>query len=148
MRMCQFLGPKWPIGPNKNFFRKSVNKPCSCHSWLSTFQKSKSDINLLMKYWQLKTTEISLAESHFWPYNLRTRLFLSMQFSQKWLRAIRTFCFTPMPDKSKDLIFLKSPKILYLGHFWSFLVIFTRWGFFRKNSSVSHITKYGPLTPR
>ena len=34
-----FLGPKWSICPNKNFFRKPVNKPCSFHSCLSTFQK-------------------------------------------------------------------------------------------------------------
>ena len=45
-----FLGPKWPIYPNENFSRKSVNKPCFFHSCLSTRQKSKSDINLLMKY--------------------------------------------------------------------------------------------------
>ena len=62
-----YLGPKLPICPNKNFFRKPVNKPCSFHSCLSTFQKSNSDINLLMKHWQLKNNEISLAESHFWP---------------------------------------------------------------------------------
>ena len=61
-----FLGPKWPIFPNENSFRKPVNKPCSFHSCLSISQKSKSDINVLMKYWQLKNTEISLAEIHFW----------------------------------------------------------------------------------
>ena len=48
------------------FFRKPVNEPCFFHSCLSTYQKSKSDINLLVKYWRLKNTEISLAESHFW----------------------------------------------------------------------------------
>ena len=63
---AQFLGPKWPICPNENFFRKPVNEPCFFHSCLSTCQKSKSDINLLVKYWRLKNTEISLAESHFW----------------------------------------------------------------------------------
>ena len=46
----QFLGPKWPISPNENFFRKPVNEPCFFHSCLSTCQKSKSDINLLVKY--------------------------------------------------------------------------------------------------
>ena len=48
------------------FFRKPVNKSCSFHSCLSIWQKSKSDINLLMKNWPLKNTEISLAESCFW----------------------------------------------------------------------------------
>ena len=47
---AQFLGPKLPICPNENFFRKPVNEPCSFHSCLSTCQKSKSDINLLVKY--------------------------------------------------------------------------------------------------
>ena len=63
---AQFLGPKWPISPNENFFRKPVNKPCFFHSCLSTCQKSKSGISLLVKYWQLKNTEISLAENNFW----------------------------------------------------------------------------------
>ena len=48
---AQFLGPC---------------EPCFFHSCLSTCLKLKSDINLLVKYWQLKNTEISLAESHFW----------------------------------------------------------------------------------
>ena len=52
-----FLGP---ICPN-NFFRKPINKPCFFHSCLSTCQKSNSDINLLMKCWRLKNTEISRA---------------------------------------------------------------------------------------
>ena len=68
MRMCNFWAqnPKWTISPNENFFRKPVNELCFFHSCLSTCQKWKSDIDLLLKYWQLKNTEISLAESHFW----------------------------------------------------------------------------------
>ena len=61
MRMCHF----WI--QTIFFFGKPVNKPVSYHSCLSTFQKSKSDINLLMKYWRLKNSEISLVKSHFWP---------------------------------------------------------------------------------
>ena len=53
--------PKWEF-----FFRKTVNEHCSFHSYRSTTQKSKSDINLLVKYWRLKNTGISLSESHFW----------------------------------------------------------------------------------
>ena len=48
------------------FYRKPVNKPCSFHSCLSTCQISKSDDDLLKKYWWLKNTEISLAKRHFW----------------------------------------------------------------------------------
>ena len=55
--------------------------------------------------------------------------------------------FTQIPDKTKDMTFLKSPKTMLLGHFWPFLVIFARWGFFPENPTLSHITRYGPLTP-
>ena len=46
---AQFLCPKRPICPHENFFRKSVNELCFFHSCLSKCQKSKSDINILMK---------------------------------------------------------------------------------------------------
>ena len=59
-----FLDPKWAYLPKRIFCSE---KPCSYHSCLSTSQKLNSDINLLMTYWRLKNTEISLAESHFWP---------------------------------------------------------------------------------
>ena len=57
MRMCNFWAQNGPF-PQMRFF-------CFFYSCLSTCQKSKSDINLLVKYWWLKNTEISLAESHF-----------------------------------------------------------------------------------
>ena len=47
------------------FFRKPVNEPCFFYSYLSICEKSKSDTNLLVKYWWLKNTEISLTESYF-----------------------------------------------------------------------------------
>ena len=59
----------------------------------------------------------------------------------------KNFHFTQIPDKTNDMIFLKSPKTMFLGHFWPFLVIFARWGFFPKNPALSHTTIYGPLTP-
>ena len=62
---CAICGPKWPISPNKNFFRKRGNEPCFFFSCLYTCQKSKSDINQLVKYCWFKNTEISLAESNF-----------------------------------------------------------------------------------
>ena len=62
----QFMRPKLSISPNKNFFRKPANEPCFFYSCLSTYQKSKTDITLLVKYWLLKNIEISLTESHFW----------------------------------------------------------------------------------
>ena len=55
-----FVDPKWINFPKRKFFRKPGDKPSSYHSSLSTFQESKSDISLFMKYWRLKNTEISL----------------------------------------------------------------------------------------
>ena len=43
---AQFLGPKWPISPNENFFKEPITEPCFFH----ICQKSKSDIYLLVKY--------------------------------------------------------------------------------------------------
>ena len=64
---CAIFGTKMAHFPKWEFFyRKPVNEPCFFHSYLFTSQKSKSDINLLVKYWQLKNIEISLAKSHFW----------------------------------------------------------------------------------
>ena len=66
---------------------------------------------------------------------------------RRMLMNYKNFHFTQIPDKTNDVIFLKSPKTMFLGHFWSFLVIFARWGFFPKNPALSHITTYVPLTP-
>ena len=33
----------------------------------------------------------------------------------------KNFHFTQIPDKTNDMIFLKSPKTLFLDHFWPFL---------------------------
>ena len=120
-----------------------ANKPCFFHSCLSACHKSKPDINLLVKYWWLKITEISLAESLFW-------LNWEPDFSQacsfyRMLMNHKSFHFTQILDKTNDMVFLKSPKTTVLDHFWPFLVIFAKWGFFPKKSALSHTTIYGPL---
>ena len=65
MRICNLWVQNGPFPQIRMFFRKPVNQPCLFYSCLSTCQKSNSEINLLVKYWWLKNTEISLAESHF-----------------------------------------------------------------------------------
>ena len=50
IRMCNFWAQNGQFPQMRNFFRKPVNKPCFFHSCLSTYQKSKSYINLLMPY--------------------------------------------------------------------------------------------------
>ena len=65
--MHSFWAQNGPL-PQMRFliFRKTANEPSFFYSCLSPCQKSKSDINLLVKYGQLKNTEISLAESFSW----------------------------------------------------------------------------------
>ena len=61
MRMCNFWAQNGPFPQMRTFFRKPANEPCFFHSCLSRSQK----LNLLVKYWWVKNTEISLAENHF-----------------------------------------------------------------------------------
>ena len=144
----QFFSPKWSISPNKNFFRKPINEPCFFHSCLSTCQKSNSDINLLVKYWWLKNTGISLAITSYWNQRHFLTITWELNFSLacsfcRTLMNHKSFHFAKIPDKTNDINFLKSPKTMFLGHFWSF---FAWWGFFPKNQALSHTTIYGPLT--
>ena len=50
----------------------------------------------------------------------------------------KNFHLTQFPDKTNDVIFLKSPKTLFLGHFWSFLPI----GNFFQKIRLCHIKLY------
>ena len=66
MRVQDFWAQKNPL-PQMRIFSESLL--ISLVSFIHAYQhakKSKSDINLLVKYSRLKNTEISLAESHFW----------------------------------------------------------------------------------
>ena len=49
MTICNFCAPNGPFPQMRIFFRKPVHQPCFFYSCLSTCQKSKSDINLLVK---------------------------------------------------------------------------------------------------
>ena len=52
----------------------------------------------------------------------------------------KNFDFTQIPDKTNDVIVLKSTKTKFLGHFWPCL---PNWDFFKKNQ-LSHTTINGP----
>ena len=112
MGMHNFWVQNGPFPQMRIFLENLLIKPCFFHSCLSTCQKSKSDINLLVKYWRLKNTKISLAESNFWePDFSQACSFCRMLMNHK------NFHFTQIPDKTNDAIFLKSPKTMFLGHF-------------------------------
>ena len=114
---------------------KPINMPCSFHLCLSTYQKSKSDIILLMKFWWLKNTEIPLTESHFW-LQLKNQVFPRHAVFAECQWTIKTFVLHQFPDKTKEVIFLKSPKTLFLGHFWLFCCHFCPSGIFSKNHNI------------
>ena len=124
MHNCTIFGPKMAHLPKWEFFQKTWQWALFFfHSCLSTCQKSKSYINLLVKY------------SYGWL------TFHRMLINHK------NFHFTQASDKTNDVTFFKSPKTMNLGHFWPSLVIFAPWRFFPKNPALSHTTIYGPVTP-
>ena len=147
MRMHNFWDQNGPFQQMRIFFIKPANESCFFYSCLSTYQKSKSDryssiseILTIKEYWNLIDWEPFLAIT--WePDFSQVCSFCRMLMNHK------NFHFTQIPDKTNDMIFLKSPKTMFLGHFWPFLVIFAQWGFFPKNPALSHTTIYGPLTP-
>ena len=127
------MDQKWVNLPKPKYFQKTIDKPSSYHSCLSTFQKSKSDINLSMKYWRLKNTEIDrepfLAVITSEPDSSQVCSFCRM------LKDHKNFRFITIPDKAKDLIFLKSPKNLAFSFFLTIFDII-----FFKKTLLSHLT--------
>ena len=58
----------------------------------------------------------------------------------------KNFHFTQIPDKTNDIIFLKSPKPCFWAIFDNFRSFLPDGDFFQK-IQLSHKTIYGPLTP-
>ena len=146
MRMRNFWDQNDPFSQMIFIFRKPVNEPCFFHSCISICQKLKSDINLLVRYWQLKNTWNLIGREPFLAITWEQDFSQVCSF-RRMLMNHKNFDFTQIPDKPNDAIFLNSPKTMFWGYFWLFLVIFAQWGFFPKNSGLSHATIHGPLTP-
>ena len=101
---------------------------------------SISEILTIKEYWNL------IGQEQFLAINWEPDFPQACSFCRKLMNH-KNFPFTQILDKTNDMIFLKSPKTLFFGHFWSFLVIFAQWGFFPKNLALSHVTIHGRLTP-
>ena len=113
--MRHFWAQNDPFAQTRIFFRKPINKPCSFHSCLSTSQKSKSGINLLTKYWRLKNTEISLAESHSWSDFSENQIFPKHSvFAGCWW-TIRTFVLYKFKTKLMTWFSEKVQKSCFWG---------------------------------
>ena len=89
---------------------------------------SISEILTIKEYWNLIGPEPLFAI--IWE----TRFFPSMQFSQN-VNESEGLSLTQIRDKTNDKIFLKSPKTMYLGHFWAFL---PKWRFFPEKCRSQH----------
>ena len=93
---------------------------------------SINEILTIKEYWNLIGWEPFLAIT--WEPDFS-------QACSFWRMLMNHKNFTQIPDRTNDVIFLKCPKTLFLGHFWLFLVIFGWWGLFAKNLALSHILK-------
>ena len=99
MRMHHFWAQNGPF-VQMRIFSENLLMSRFFHSCLSTCQKSKSDNNHLVKFWQLKNTEISLAKRHF-------LLTWELDFSQassfyRMLMNHKNFHFEQISDKTND----------------------------------------------
>ena len=75
---------------------------------------SISEILTIKEYWNLIGWEPFLAIT--WEPD-----FSQACSFRRMLMNHKNFHFTQIPDKTNDVIFLKSPKAMFLGHFWPFL---------------------------
>ena len=142
MRMCHFWTQNEPICSNQNISENLlINLIPVIHGYLQhsknqNWYQSINETLTIKEYWNLIGWEPFLTiitwESDFCQVCSFCRM----------LTDHKSFRFTTIPDKTKDLIFLKIPKKLL---FWPFLTIFDT--IFFKKILLSHITKYGTLTP-
>ena len=162
---CAIFGPKMVHLPQTNFFWKIIN--IILIYLLAPFigQNFKKILPADPELWGCAIFGPKMAHFPKWEFFQKTcswALFLlfmpiympmsltwELDFSQacsfcRMLMNHRNFDFTQIPDKTNDMIFLKSPKTMFWGHFWPFL---PDGDFFPRNPAVSHTTIYGPLTP-
>ena len=142
--MCNFWAQK---GPFARIF--SENPLINLVSFIPIYipkikgwYQSINEILMIKEYWNLIGREPFLA--------ITWELDFSQACGFHWMSMNhKNFHFTPIPDKTNNLIFLESPKTLFWGHFWPILVIFAQWVFFKNKSGskLSHTTIYGSLTP-
>ena len=87
---------------------------------------------MIKEYWNLIGRETFLATTRE-PDFFQARSFRRMLMNNK------NFYFTQIPDKTNNVIFLKNPKTMFLGHFWPM-------EFSKKFSSATHNYIWTPNT--
>ena len=114
---CTIFGTKVVHLPQIIFF--SENLLMSLVSFIHAYLHVKNQSQILIYYWN--TDELKILKSHC----LRAIFVFTseLEFSQacSFLRMLmnhKNCDFTQIPVKTDDLIFLKSRKNMFLGHFW------------------------------
>ena len=122
---CTIFGPKIAHFTKWEFSQKSCWWALSL-SFMPTYMPkikvrytSISEILTIKEYWNLTGWE------PFLDITWELDFFQACSF-RRMLINHKNFHLTQIPDKTDDAIFLKSPKTLFLVHFWPFLVIFSR----------------------
>ena len=91
-------------------------------SFIHAYLHAKNQGQALIYQWN--TDDLRILKSH-WLRAIFAFIW-ELDFSQacSFLRMLtnhKNFDFTQIPDKTKDMIFLKSPKTMFLGNFWPVL---------------------------
>ena len=143
---CAIVGPKMAHLPKWEFFQKTCQWALFVSFMPIYIPKNKvryysiTEILTIKEYWNLTDWE------PFLPMTWEPDFSQTSSF-RRMLMNHRNFHFTQIRQKTNDVIFLKSPETMFLGHFWPFLVICAWLVFFPKKIQLSHKTIYGPLTP-
>ena len=144
MRMCHFWTQNGPLTQMRNISENLlIYLVPFIHVYLHAKNQSQISMNEILtikEYWNL------IGHEPFLAITWETDFSQACSFC-KMLMNHKNLCLTQIPDKTNDMIFLKSPKTLFLAHFWPFLAISAQWGFYPKNQVLSQTTIYGPLTP-
>ena len=128
MRMHQFWAQNSPIARIRIFSENLLIsfvlsfKPI----YMSKIKVRYSSINEILtikEYWNL------ISQEHFLALTWEPDFSQACSFCRMLINH-KNFRFTQIPDKTNDMIFLKSPKTLFLGHFWLFFGHFDPMGIF------------------
>ena len=124
MRMCKFRAKNGPF-PQMRILLE--NQLTCLVSFIHAYLHAKNQSQILIYWWNIDWKLIGREPflSITWEPN-----FSQACSFRRMLMNYKNFHLTQIPDKTNHAIFLKSPKTMFLAHFWPFFVIFAQWGFF------------------
>ena len=140
---CTIFRSKVVYLPLIIFFFFSENLLMSLVSFIHACLLAKNRSQILSYQWN--TDDLRTLKSHWLRAIFAFTWELDFSQARSFLRTLmnhENFDFTQIPGKTNNMIFLKSSKNTFLGHFWPFL---PDRDFFQK-IQLSHTTIYGPLT--